>query len=122
MWELITRCIRRSAKEVLGISRGGRGKLKGAWWWNKEVKQKVKEKQNASALTDSGTDGKKVVNLVKYKTSKRQQRKLSLQQRTMYMKDYIRNWRQMNVKGCLQVSKDQGKENKGLRKHKVYQR
>jgi len=35
MWEGIAQCIRRSVKEVLGISRGGGGGRKsGAWWWN----------------------------------------------------------------------------------------
>jgi len=39
-------CIQRSAKEVLGISRGSEGRIKGVWWWNEGVKEKVKEKQN----------------------------------------------------------------------------
>jgi len=25
-------CIRRSAREVLGVSRGGNGRMEGAWW------------------------------------------------------------------------------------------
>jgi len=37
-------CIRRSVREVLGVSRGGSGRMKGAWWWSKEVKGKVKAK------------------------------------------------------------------------------
>jgi len=32
------------AREVLGVSKGGSGRMKGAWWWSKEVKEKVKTK------------------------------------------------------------------------------
>jgi len=46
----------------LGISRGG-GKIKGTWWCNEEVKEKVKAKQDAySALINSRIDGEKEVN------------------------------------------------------------
>jgi len=41
MWEGMAKCIRRSAEEVLGVSRGGGGRQSGAWWWNEEVKEKV---------------------------------------------------------------------------------
>jgi len=34
-----------SAREVLGVSREGSGRMKGAWWWSKQVKGKVKAKQ-----------------------------------------------------------------------------
>jgi len=34
MWEAMVDCIRRSAKEILGTSRRGSNKMKGAWWWN----------------------------------------------------------------------------------------
>jgi len=49
MWEGMTQCIRKSAKEVLGTSKGGGGRIRGAWWWNDESKEKVKEKQSAYA-------------------------------------------------------------------------
>ena len=32
MWEALAGCIRESAREVLGISRGGGSRLEGAWW------------------------------------------------------------------------------------------
>ena len=32
---------------MLGVSRGGGIRQSGAWWWNEEVKEKVKEKQKA---------------------------------------------------------------------------
>jgi len=49
MWEALAGCIRESAKEILGISRGSARRLEGASWWNDEVKEKVKDKQNAYA-------------------------------------------------------------------------
>ena len=57
MWEAMAECIRRSTKEILGTSRRGGNKMKGAWWWNKEVKEKVKEKKEAYAnFMNSGAD------------------------------------------------------------------
>ena len=57
MWQAIADCIRRSAKEILSSSRRGGNKMKGAWWCNKEVKEKVKEKKEAYAyVMNSGTD------------------------------------------------------------------
>ena len=44
MWEGMTECIRRSDKEVLAVSKGGSGRMEGAWWWSEEVKEKVKAK------------------------------------------------------------------------------
>jgi len=45
MWEEMANCIRRSAKELLGVSRVRSGRMRGAWWWGDEVKEKVKAKQ-----------------------------------------------------------------------------
>jgi len=47
MWEAVADCIRRSATETLGLSRGGGNRMEGAWWWNEEVKEKVKAKKEA---------------------------------------------------------------------------
>jgi len=57
IWEKMADCIQRSAREVLGVSREGSGRLKGAWWWSKEVKGKVKAKQEKfKALMESRTE------------------------------------------------------------------
>ena len=44
IWEEMAGCIRRSAREVLGVFREGSRRMDGAWWWSEEVKGKVKEK------------------------------------------------------------------------------
>ena len=44
IWEEMTNCIRRSAREVLRVPREGNGRMKGAWWCSEEVKGKVKAK------------------------------------------------------------------------------
>ena len=54
IWEEMAECIRRSAREVLGVSREGSGRIKGAWWLSEEVKGKVKVKQEKfKALLES---------------------------------------------------------------------
>jgi len=42
--EKMAECIRKSAWKVIGVSRGGSGRMEGAWWWSEEVKVKVKAK------------------------------------------------------------------------------
>ena len=72
MWEVLAGCIRESAKEVLGISRGGGSRIEGAWWRNDEVKGKVKDKQNAYAtLIECRTEEEKEVYKIKYKDAKK---------------------------------------------------
>jgi len=57
MWEAMTDCIRRSVKEILGSSRRGGNKMKGAWWWNEKVKEKIKKKKEAYVVfLNSETD------------------------------------------------------------------
>jgi len=64
-------CIQRSAKEILGTSRGGGNKMKGVWWWNEEVKEKVKGKKEAYGnLINSGADEEKDISRVRYKAAK----------------------------------------------------
>jgi len=48
----LAQCIRRPAKEVLGVSRGGGGRRSGMWWWSDEVREKVKEKQKAYTILE----------------------------------------------------------------------
>ena len=76
MWEAITDCIRRSAKEILGSSRRGGNKMKGAWWWNEEVKEKVTEKKEAYAdFMNNGVDEEREISRVRYKAAKKVDKK-----------------------------------------------
>jgi len=79
MWDTMAECIRRSAKEILGTFKRGGSKMRGARWWNDEVKEKVKEKKEAYAIfVNCGTDEEKETSRVRYKATKRPPRKLWL--------------------------------------------
>ena len=57
MWKEMADCIRRSAREVLGVAKEGSRRMKGAWWWSEDVKEKVKAKQEKfKALMESRTE------------------------------------------------------------------
>ena len=72
MWKAMADCIRRSAIEVLGTSRRGGHKMEGAWWWNEEVKETVREKKKAFAVfMNSGADGDRDVSRARYKAVKK---------------------------------------------------
>jgi len=69
-------CIRRSASQILGIFRGGGGIITGAWYWNKEVQERVKEKQHAYATLICGrSDKEKKFNAFRYKDGKKAAKK-----------------------------------------------
>ena len=74
MWEEMAECIRRSAKEVLGLSKGCSWRTKGAWWWSEEVKEKVKaaKQQKYKVLVGSSTAEEKEVNKEQYRMEKRE--------------------------------------------------
>ena len=68
MWEALAGCIRESAKDVLGVSRGGGSRLERAWWWTNEVKEKVEVKQDAyAALNECSTEEEREILMSKYK-------------------------------------------------------
>ena len=72
MWKAMADCIRRSAKEVLGTSRRGGNKMEGAWWWNEEIKEKVREKKEAYAdFMNNGADGERYIGRTRYKAAKK---------------------------------------------------
>ena len=77
MWETMVECIQRSANKILGTSRRGGTKMKGAWWWNEKVKEKVKEKTEAYAtFINSGMDEEKEISRVRYKAAKKVAKKV----------------------------------------------
>ena len=90
-------CIRRSAREVLGVSREGSGRMKGAWWWSEEVKGKVKAKQEKfKALMESRTDEEVEFNKAQYKTAKKEAKKaVAVAKNDAYERLYQR----LNAKG-----------------------
>jgi len=46
--------------------------MEGAWWWNEEVKVKVREKKEAFAIfMNSRTDGERDVSRARYKSAKK---------------------------------------------------
>jgi len=71
-------CIRRSAKEVLAVLKGGSRRVEGAWWWSEEVKEKVKATQEKykKVLMGSRTDEEKEANKVHYNIAKKEAKKL----------------------------------------------
>jgi len=75
MCEEMAKCIKRSVKEILGVSKGGSDRVEGAWW-REEVKEKVKVKQEKyKVLMDSRTDEEKEANKVQYRMTKREAKK-----------------------------------------------
>jgi len=92
-------CVQRLTKAILGTSRRGSNKLKGAWWWNEEVKEKVKEKKEAyTAFINSGADEEKEISRVRYKAAKKIVKKAVAVTRVGLMISYIRNWSPRKVK------------------------
>jgi len=72
MWDGMAQCVRRSAEEVLGVSRRGGGRKSGAWWWNEEVREKVEVKQKAySTLSNCTSKEEKGVREATYKVVKK---------------------------------------------------
>ena len=72
MWDVVADCIRRSAKETLGLSRGGGNRMEGAWWWNEEVKKKVKAKKEAYAeFMSSSSEDEREDKKIGYKVAKK---------------------------------------------------
>jgi len=72
MWDGMAQGIRRSAEEVLGVSRGGGGRNSGTWWWDEEVREIVKEKQKAYvALSSCTSEEEKGVKEAAYKVAKK---------------------------------------------------
>ncbi|XP_047256071.1 uncharacterized protein LOC124888827 [Capsicum annuum] len=49
MWNRAVGCIRESAREVLGVSRGWSDRYQGDWWWNEDVKKNMETKKAAYA-------------------------------------------------------------------------
>jgi len=96
MWKALTDCIRRSAKEVLGTSKRGGNKMKDAWWWNEEVKEKVRDKKEAYAdFMNSGADEERYVSRARYRAAKKVAKKAVVVAKSMA---YDRLYRRLETK------------------------
>jgi len=96
--EVMANCIRRSAREVLGVSREGGGvRMQGAWWWSEEVKGKVKAKQEKfKALVESRTEEEAEFNKVQYRNAKKEaKRAVAVAENNVYERLFHR----LNAKG-----------------------
>ncbi|XP_070025152.1 uncharacterized protein [Nicotiana sylvestris] len=73
MWSTTADCIRKAAREVLGISTGRNGGHKGDWWWNAAVQGKVEAKKAAYLrLVGSTNEEEKRENSQRYKVAKKE--------------------------------------------------
>lgn len=73
MWHTTASCIRETAREVLGVSRGRSGKYRGDWWWNGEVKGKVEAEKGAyMKLVESKDKEENWKNKEEYKVAKKE--------------------------------------------------
>ncbi|XP_070053760.1 uncharacterized protein [Nicotiana tomentosiformis] len=73
MWTTTAQCIREVAREVLGVSKGYSGGHKEDWWWNGEMKGKVKTKKATYLkLVKSVDEEEKRANMEHYKLAKKE--------------------------------------------------
>ncbi|XP_019259568.1 PREDICTED: uncharacterized protein LOC109237689 [Nicotiana attenuata] len=73
MWSTTADCIRKAAREVLGMSSGRTGGHKGDWWWNAVVQGKVEVKKAAYLrLVGSTGEEEKRENSERYKVARKE--------------------------------------------------
>ncbi|XP_070008678.1 uncharacterized protein [Nicotiana sylvestris] len=73
MWSTTADCIRKAAREVLGISSGRTGRHKGNWWWNAVVQDKVEAKKVAYLrFVGSSGEKEKRANSERYKVARKE--------------------------------------------------
>ncbi|XP_070014029.1 uncharacterized protein [Nicotiana sylvestris] len=83
MWSMMADCIRKAAREVLGISSGRTGGHNGDWWWNAVVQDKVEAKK-AAYLRFVGSSGEqeKRANSERYKVSRKEAKMAVMEAKT----------------------------------------
>ncbi|XP_070054794.1 uncharacterized protein [Nicotiana tomentosiformis] len=73
MWSTTAYCIRKVAREVLGVSLGYYGGHKGDCWWNEVVQDKVEAKKAAYLkLAGSIGEGERRANSERYKVARKE--------------------------------------------------
>ncbi|XP_070017332.1 uncharacterized protein [Nicotiana sylvestris] len=83
MWSTTADCIRKAAREVLGISSGRTGGHKGDWWWNVVAQGKVEAKK-AAYLRFVGSTGEeeKRANNERYKVTRKKAKMAVMEAKT----------------------------------------
>nr|XP_016513118.1 PREDICTED: uncharacterized protein LOC107830155 [Nicotiana tabacum] len=73
MWSMTTNCIRKVAREVLGVLMGYSGGHKRDWWWNEEVQGKVEANKAAYLkLVQSTDEDERRANTAGYKKARKE--------------------------------------------------
>ncbi|XP_075109097.1 uncharacterized protein LOC107804713 [Nicotiana tabacum] len=84
MWSTTTDCIRKAAREVLGVSSGCSGGHKGDWWWNEVVQGKVEAKKVAYMQLVGNTSGEeRRMNRERYKVARKEAKLVVMEAKTM---------------------------------------
>ena len=73
MWVKMGTCIRKVAKEVLGVTKGKKPEAKDTWWWNEDVQRAIKAKKECYK---SWHHDRSSSNMVKYKEAKKNARRV----------------------------------------------
>ncbi|XP_070025876.1 uncharacterized protein [Nicotiana sylvestris] len=97
MWSTTADCIRKAAREVLGISSGCTGGHKGDWWWNAVVQDKVEAKKAAYLrLVWSFGEEERRANSERYKVARREAKMAVMEAKTAA---YARLYEELGNKG-----------------------
>jgi hypothetical protein len=73
MWVKMVTCIRKVARDVVGVTKGKKHETKDTWWWNEDVQKAFEEKKECYK---SWHHNRSTSNIVKYKEAKKNARQV----------------------------------------------
>jgi len=113
----MAQCIRRLAKEFLGIPRGGGGRKSEAWWWNEEERDRIEEKQNAYvAISNSTLEEEKDVREATYKAANKLAKKaVTIVKNNAYERLYRKLGTREGEKDVFKLARLKEKKTRNLR-------